>query len=115
MKLLLALALLVLTFSSKAGSGNELYEQYLIYQGAIKGERTSIEDVSKGAHYMGYVYGVASTLSADGKICIPENVTTAQLADVVGKFLDDSPAIRNKESIVLTYAALLSSFRCEEE
>ena len=108
MKALLASLLLIISFSSQANNGNELYEGYKEY----KKEPSS--DWYKVGLYIGYVDGVTETLGRLGSICIPSTVTKGQAFDMVGKFLEDNPAQRNKSAAVLIYAVMLAAFPCEE-
>jgi hypothetical protein len=111
MKTLLASLLLIFSFSSNAGikTGNDLYKYYRKY-------KKESDNIPKYVGlYMGYVDGISQSLAAFEAACYPTGVTTRQILDVLGKYLEDNPLERNKSALILTSMVLIRSFPCEEE
>ncbi len=65
--------------------------------------------------YGGYSIGIfVGTPGSDqaGLLCVPENVTTGQTADVIVRFLEQNPARRHEGAVWLSFAALREAFPC---
>ncbi len=73
-------------------------------------------DASKGGYFCsGLVHGLAGVgkyLSPEYRSCVPINVTAAQLARVVVKFIDEHPEGTNLDFRVLTLAAFHHEWPC---
>lgn len=104
-----ALGLLALWFATTPAravylDGNELYSNCLR-------EGTMFE-----AHCGGFITGVADAMGGlsplQGLACIPENVTLAQLSDVVVKWLEDNPGQRHFTAVSLVASILTETFPC---
>ncbi|MFT7261636.1 MAG: hypothetical protein ACI9MS_003513 [Glaciecola sp.] len=89
-----------------------MYKHYNSFKNSNKKESNS--DWYEVGLYNGYVDGVTETLGRLDSICIPATFTKGQSFDMVGKFLEDNPAERNKSAAVLIYAVMFSAFPCEE-
>jgi len=85
----------------------------------IEGRATS--DFIGAGYCMGLLTGVRHTLDAFTDIepkstmaaCIPQNVSTLQIAKVVLHHLNASPEDLHNEDFTLTVAALVSAFPCD--
>ena len=62
-----------------------------------------------------YLSGVSDAAGelGTGKVCIPPAVTTAQMRDVVVKYLKDHPGDREMKAGTLTLRAFSSAFACK--
>lgn len=64
-----------------------------------------------------YLDGIADAIEAGGRAhapaCIPAPVTTAQLRDVVVKYLHDNPQSRQLKAGTLTVRAFAAAFPCK--
>jgi hypothetical protein len=71
-------------------------------------------DVSKGAIFIGFVLGVANTLSSDSIrfLCIPADVTDEKLPAIVLKYIDEHPGESNRSGAELASAPLLAAYPC---
>ena len=66
----------------------------------------------------GYIMGAVDTMTATAstsKACLPSNVVSDQLRDVVYKWLQDNPAKRQLEAPLVVQKALLEAWPCPEE
>jgi hypothetical protein len=61
----------------------------------------------------GYIAGVSDMLFTAHRICYGPNVTRGQIEDVVIKYLNDNPAIRDQIGIVLIEKSLRDAFPCK--
>jgi hypothetical protein len=68
-----------------------------------------------GGNASGYIWGVADMLLFQEEICIAEGVTRRQLSDVVMKFVQNNPAQRHKDAVLLAAAALIDAFPCKKK
>lgn len=50
--------------------------------------------------------------SANGSLCLPENVTIGQARDVIVRFLEQNPAMRHGTAAYLSFTALSQAFPC---
>jgi hypothetical protein len=110
--LLIASVLLITSFSSQAITGNTLYKEYQEY---IKGSNgvVGVNELDAGS-YMGYVNGALDILDSLNLVCVESSVTNGQIYDVIGKYLENNPATRNKYAESLVYLALAEAFPCKE-
>lgn len=65
-----------------------------------------------------YVY--ETVLQAEGKgdavqMCLPERVSTRQMAEVIVKFLDDNPSRLQDSGQALAAQALVTAYPCDQE
>lgn len=74
------------------------------------------------SYCMGYIVGVSDAAeffqTAPGMpqlVCLPSNVTSGQLKDVVVKYLQDNPAKRHEDAESLILTSLAINFRCKQE
>ncbi len=61
----------------------------------------------------GYVVGIAEVLDHRQEICLPAGVIPEDLMDVVVRYLEETPAIRNEPAQIPVSIALVRAFRCE--
>jgi hypothetical protein len=109
-------AILASSFPAPAASGgiyiirgNLLVEAMREYEKAErKDERTNYADA---ARYQWFVMGVHDALSGE-IFCAPEQVTLAQVAAVVAKYLNAHPEEWNEPAFVLVTRALKQAFPC---
>lgn len=105
---LIAAALLCATFAAHGRdtfTGNELY-------GWRQGDKSLF-----GTYVVGVVDGVIfqNAISKAGEpapFCLPPTVNYAQTIDVVGKYLEETPAQRHLAAALLVAAALKNAFPC---
>ncbi|MBX4895915.1 Rap1a/Tai family immunity protein [Rhizobium bangladeshense] len=82
------------------------YDAYQVQQ-AAKGKNTqSAADLMVEMVFLG--------IAIDKGICMPENATAGQVADVFCKFLQDNPAQRADSGNILLSKALAGSFSCSK-
>jgi hypothetical protein len=109
MRIVLLLASLFVTEVATAGGfkdGNWLYAQLEDWR--AKPSR-SIVDAAEGA---GYVLGVFDQ-DTERLWCPTDGVNFRQVLDIVFKFLNENPAIRNQSASSLVSRALMSAFPCK--
>jgi hypothetical protein len=74
-----------------------------------------LQDVSKSGfgpiYALGYIVGAADAYGGSA-LCIPQSVTKGQLNDVVQKFLEQEPGIRDMGADVLVLIALSKYWAC---
>lgn len=63
---------------------------------------------------LGYVMGVADTLTSV-VICMPENVTSGQINDMVKNYLNNVPRERNLSGDVIVSKVLKATWPCAEK
>lgn len=78
-----------------------------------------VVDYYDGGKCQGYVMGVFDSASREGlfaiyAICAPNNLSEVSLAEVVARFLDQNPALRNQAGYELVMMALARSFPCSK-
>lgn len=100
-KLLLSLLLVCTTSQAQYQSGNDLY-------GDLIG-RTDAEQMFA----LGYVVGVVDAY-IQKEVCVPQNVTQGQLAEVVTLFLAGRPQIRHQPADVLVVLAVRQHWPCSK-
>nr|WP_297349003.1 Rap1a/Tai family immunity protein [uncultured Glaciecola sp.] len=110
--LLIASVLLIISFSSHAMTGNELFEKYREYQ-KLHESRHEYSAVGAG-FYQGFVRGVVVTYLQAGLICLDGSITFGQVDDIVGKELTDNPSNRNQIATEIIAELMIKSFPCEE-
>lgn len=114
------LSLLFLSLPSPAQSqprasfrktGNELYSDC---QGAIAALRGQPDfSPARAAACVNYISGVADAETLNINLCIPQEVTTGQLAQIVWNYLDKYPEYRHRPAVNSVWAALLlAGFVC---
>ena len=77
-------------------------------------EKMRSESAVDRAVAIGYVLGVSDT-TQDDKHCSGDTVTSGQTRDVVKKFLEDNPAIRDYSADIITQVALGKTWPCKEK
>ncbi len=63
---------------------------------------------------MGYVNGVTDSFSGY-LICLPPDVTTGQLVDMVKKYMNDNPAKLHEPSTSIVIDAIKKDFPCKKK
>jgi len=99
------LSLIMLTSLSFAGfiDGNELYDKYQKGQNNI---------LSAGGFYDGYVLGIFDAYY-NILFCPPINIKSGQVLDIVLKYLQNHPEIRNKPADYIVIKALQEVWPCK--
>jgi Rap1a immunity proteins len=59
-----------------------------------------------------YVAGMADALAHDGTVCLPQNVTTRQLVDVIMAYLRAHPEARNYSAASIGDVGFTQAFPC---
>jgi hypothetical protein len=109
--LLIASVLLITSFSSHADSGNVLFRQY---QALMTNEVLNADEALEAGRYAGFIDGVVVSFNAVGLTCMPEEVTTLQIYDMVGKYLEENPKERHRNALDIVSEVILEAFDCEE-
>jgi hypothetical protein len=65
------------------------------------------------AAFVAYVVGVHDATKVQLRFCTPERATGGQLADVVKKYFQDNPAVRDQQAHRLITNALETTWRCQ--
>jgi hypothetical protein len=108
----LIVALLLALFISTPVSASYFIQGYILvgeWHEFQKFQKKQDHDCTAYAHYMGYISGVADAF--DGiAFDVPENATLAQLAETVGKYIDEHPAELNATAQDLVIKALMKKF-----
>lgn len=102
MKAKLTFLAVLLSCSAHASfkDGNKLYAQM---------QGTTVEQLNA----VGYITGVADVL--DGvSVCAPTNVTAGQLSDMVKKYLESYPQVRNFTADILIQRVLSTAWPCKK-
>jgi hypothetical protein len=73
---------------------------------------TSKNTAGCDAYLDGMGDGLAAAHHEKQLACIPKDVTTAQMRDVVIKYIHDNPQVREKSAARLTSDAFLAAFPC---
>ena len=85
-------------------SGNDLF-------GYCAGE------VRNSDHCLGYTTGIVDALASGSifgwKACVPEQVSAAQVRDIVVKYLQDNPQDRHYSAAAIAAKALSIAFPCQ--
>lgn len=122
MKRAILAALLMATFgNASAGfyTGNDLYRM-LNSTGAERSAALGyVAAISDAQDHSRLLTVVAMTVNKTWKdkfpyqfFCVPENVTSGQLADIVTKYLADNPASRHTDAAALVSTALIATWPC---
>ena len=98
---LISLLLVCTTAQAQYQSGNELYSDLI--------GRTDAEQMFA----LGYVVGVVDAY-IQKEVCVPQNVTQGQLAEVVTLFLASRPQIRHQPADVLVVLAVRQHWPCSK-
>lgn len=117
MKKIILISLVLVSMSSQADiTGNTLIEGFRAYSKA-NDETSSMSggEMYSGAFYQGYVNATA-TISSGQSWCIPtgEEISIAQVYDVVGQYLTNNPAKRSQEGVSIINNALSTAFPCPQ-
>ncbi|HVC45252.1 MAG TPA: Rap1a/Tai family immunity protein [Candidatus Binataceae bacterium] len=102
-------------FAQDLRTGNWLYETYQEWKKRPDG------DPIKSGFYIGYVTGVVEgdtfqvALGAKQHWCLPKNVIADQILDVVGRFLESHPEIRQRPKAMLVNFALTAAWPCPQK
>ena len=111
MKKILIFLLFLVSFSfGWFVDGNRLYDDGLEYHKYE--EALNFSGVQAG-RYQGYVMGVYDAYDRI-LICAPKNVTAGQVADIVFKYLQEHPEIRNKPADFLILKSLKKVWPCKK-
>lgn len=100
-KVLLSLLLMCSTAQAQYQSGNELYSDLI--------GRTDAEQMFA----LGYVVGVVDAY-IHKEVCVPQNVTQGQLAEVVKQFLGSRPQVRHQPADILVVLAVRQHWPCSK-
>jgi len=105
-------ALMVLSIPvAQAMDGNDLLAGYNSYK-RVKAGIAAGADAYEGGLFDGYVSGVFD--SAVGMVlCVPGDVKSGQIEEVVGQFLETHPESRQRSAVLLSTQALMQSFPCK--
>jgi hypothetical protein len=102
MKNFLAMALLIPSIASAQFlNGNKLLEN-------MRSENVALSGMA-----VGYVMAISDVYQNQGH-CSGPNVTSGQSRDVVKKFLEANPAIRDMSADLLVLVALAEAFPCKQ-
>ena len=104
--------LMVLSISvAQAMDGNDLLAGYNSYK-RVKAGIAAGTDAFDGGQFDGYVSGVFD--SAVGiALCVPADVKSGQINEVVGQFLETHPESRQRSAVLLATQALMKAFPCK--
>jgi len=96
---------------AQAMDGNDLLAGYNSYK-RVKAGIAAGKDAYHGGQFDGYVSGVFD--SAVGiALCVPADVKSGQIQDVVGQFLETHPESRQRSAVLLSTQALMKAFPCK--
>ena len=89
-----------------------LYERFLEWEKQERGEEFTRWGV---IYYFGYVeashtWYASINAQAKGKTGLPENVTTEQLARILGKYLKENPELHHKWGVTCFWNAMKEAF-----
>lgn len=110
---LLLPALMMSTMNASAAGGfldgNKLYEYAKSYQ-RLDSSSGSTSDLPNASFFLGYITASSDTFNNAEQICVPPNVSTSQLADVVYQYLRDNPDQRQYTASSNVYVAFTRAF-----
>lgn len=113
-KILITIAILSSNILSDASAyfydGNQLIPMMREGERAERSENGA--DYLKASRFMGYITGVADALGTS--VCLPDNVTIAQLGAVVTKYLNEHPDQWHLTGSHLIESALRTIFPCKQ-
>ncbi|MGC2049026.1 MAG: Rap1a/Tai family immunity protein [Gallionella sp.] len=96
---------------AQAMDGKDLLAGYNSYKRGKAGIATG-KDAYDGGQFDGYVSGVFD--SAVGiALCVPADVKSGQIQEVVGQFLETHPESRQRSAVLLSMQALMKAFPCK--
>jgi hypothetical protein len=98
--------------------GNQLYGWCKAYKGAVKLEderillnkSTDAPTAFEAGQCLAYVRGVVDSMPVGGDFSPGPKVTLTQYTDVVFKYLDEHPELRDKQASSLVWSGLLQAF-----
>ena len=109
MKTLFISAFLALTMLASTAEAQPMYQN-----GNELHKDLYDSSTSSNMFALGYIVGVTDALLGT-TLCISPNVSQGQLMDVVKKFMNDNPQVRNLPAAVIVFAALDQYWPCEKQ
>lgn len=96
---------------AQAMDGNDLLAGYNSYK-RVKSGIAAGTDAYEGGLFDGYISGVFHS-SVGTTLCVPSEVKSGQIQEVVGQFLETHPATLQRSAVKLATQALMQSFPCK--
>lgn len=91
-------------------TGNDLLTAWQAYEEFINNSKGGYESDYDAGLFAGYVKGIADSMLEKGLCDFPEGVTYKQVFLVVGKYLNDNPALLHRHPLNLVQMALAIAF-----
>jgi len=122
MKKLLVLVFLFVALDTFAqenlGTGQWLYKLWQSAKAMDSGLDADMTDqnLANGELYLGFIWGVETTLEKMKIIALPGNFTsTATIENIIGDYLESHPEQRGEEAVLLVSRALIQVYASKPE
>lgn len=105
------IALLLAMPTAQAMDGNDLLSGYNSYK-KVKAGNASGTDAYQAGLFDGYVAGIYDS-TVGMVLCVKGGVSSGQIQEVVGQFLESHPESRQRSAVMLATQALMKTFPCK--
>lgn len=117
-KFVIAILLMIIGVNADAVeliTGNDLYESYLMVKKTDNLHNNADNISISASHLMGYVRGRSESMTQNGGLCSNSAVSTRQLVDVVGRYLETKPEKRSLNAGDVVVEAISTAFPCDHK